>query len=161
MNRMVTIGIAEMGVVKGQDQLITYALGSCIGVCIYDKTTKIAGMVHIMLPNAPTDGTGKSVCRYADSGVPALIKKMMSMGAAKGSMVAKIAGGAKMFNIPGDSAVGNIGDRNTVAVKQALAAQRIPIIGQDVGLDYARTMSFDASDGTVTIKAFSKGNSTL
>ncbi|QHI71925.1 chemotaxis protein CheD [Aminipila terrae] len=160
MSSMATVGIAEMGVVKGEDQLITYALGSCIGVCIHDKNSKIAGMVHIMLPTAPTDGSGKSICRYADSGIPALIKKMESIGAVRRSFTAKIAGGAKMFNIPGDSVVGNIGDRNIEAVKKTLAELRIPIIGQDVGLDYARTMTFNANDGMVTIKAFTKGTST-
>lgn len=160
MSNMLTVGIAEMGVIKGENKLITYALGSCVGVCIYDKSQKIAGMVHIMLPTAPTDGTGKSVCRYADSGVPALVNKMVSLGAVRRNMTAKIAGGARMFSIPGDSVVGNIGDRNVEAVKKVLSGLRISIIGQDVGLDYARTMSFDADDGMVTIKAFSKGIST-
>lgn len=160
MSNVATVGIAEMGVVQGEDQLITYALGSCIGVCIYDKSLKIAGMVHIMLPAAPVDGSGKSICRYADSGVPALIKKMESMGARRPVLTAKIAGGARMFDIPGDSVVGNIGDRNTEAVRKVLAELRIPIVGQDVGLDYARTMSFNACDGMVTIKAFSKGVTT-
>ncbi|QIB68408.1 chemotaxis protein CheD [Aminipila butyrica] len=160
MSSVATVGIAEMGVVRGEDQLITYALGSCIGVCIYDKNAKIAGMVHIMLPTAPTDGSGKSVCRYADSGVPALVNKMESIGARRGLLTAKIAGGARMFNIPGDSVVGNIGDRNTDAVKKILSDLRIPIVGHDVGQDYARTMSFNACDGMVTIKAFSKGITT-
>ncbi|MBE6033230.1 MAG: chemotaxis protein CheD [Clostridiales bacterium] len=160
MSNIATVGIAEMGVVKGDDKLITYALGSCVGVCIYDKSLKIAGMVHIMLPAVPADGSGKSICRYADSGIPALIKKMESIGSNRRGMTAKIAGGARMFNIPGDSVVGNIGDRNIEAVKKTLAGLSIPIIGQDVGQDYARTMSFHAEDGMVTIKAFSKGTST-
>ncbi len=160
MSNMATVGIAEMGVVKGDDKLITYALGSCVGVCIYDKSIKLAGMVHIMLPSAPADGVGKSICRYADSGIAALVKKMESMGSTRRNMTAKIAGGARMFNIPGDSVVGNIGDRNIEAVKKNLSLYRISVIGQDVGLDYARTMSFNAGDGMVTIKAFSKGIST-
>ena len=89
-----------------------------------------------------------------------MIKKMESIGSNRRGMTAKIAGGARMFNIPGDSVVGNIGDRNIEAVKKTLAGLSIPIIGQDVGQDYARTMSFHAEDGMVTIKAFSKGTST-
>ena len=160
MSSMVTIGIAEMGAVKGTGQLITYALGSCVGVCLYDKTAKIAGMIHVMLPTAPGEGPGNSVCRYADSGIPALIAKMESMGSSRTRMTAKIAGGAKMFNIPGDSLVGNIGDRNVAEVKKMLAQFGIKIVGSDVGLDYARTMSFNCDDGMVTIKAFSKGTNT-
>lgn len=160
MSNVATVGIAEMGVVKGDDKLITYALGSCVGVCIHDNNSKIAGMVHVMLPSAPTDGSGKAICRYADSGIPTLIKKMESMGAVRRNMTAKIAGGARMFNIPGDSTVGNIGDRNVEAVMKTLGRMQISIIGKDVGSDYARTMSFSADDGLVTIKAFSKGTST-
>lgn len=158
MSNVLTIGIAEIGVVSGQSEVITYALGSCIGVCLYDKSLKLAGMVHVMLPTAPPDGPGKLVGRYADTGIPALVAAMESKGSSRLRLSAKIAGGAKMFNVPGDSAVGNIGDRNIKEVKRVLAGLRIPIIGEDVGKDYARTMSFAAATGLVTIKAFSKGN---
>jgi chemotaxis protein CheD len=160
MSKLVTVGIAEMGIVTDTDQLVTYALGSCIGVCLFDRNMKIAGMVHIMLPTAPADGAKNSIFRYADTGVPMTLQKMESMGARRAGLTAKIAGGAKMFDIPGDSLVGNIGNRNLAAVKQVLATYRIPIIGEDVGSNYARTMFFNASDGMVTIKAFSRGIST-
>lgn len=160
MSSVLTIGIAEMGVVSGQDEVITYALGSCIGVCLYDKNLKLAGMVHVMLPTAPADGPGKLIGRYADTGIPALVTAMESKGSNRLRLTAKIAGGAKMFNIPGDSSVGNIGDRNIMEVKKVLAGLKIPILGDDVGKDYARTMSFAAADGMVTIKAFSKGTQT-
>lgn len=159
MSRVVTIGIAEMGIAKVPDSLITYALGSCVGVCLYDKNLKLAGMVHIMLPEAVADGKNTSVARYANTGVPELVNQMEKMGASRTRMVAKIAGGARMFDIPGDSLVGNIGDRNQKAVMDALAMLRIPIAGKDLGADYARTMSFNTEDGMVTIKAFSKGTS--
>lgn len=159
MSSTLTIGIAEMGVVKDDDVLITYALGSCIGVCLYDANIKLAGMVHVMLPTAPADGPGKAIGRYADTGIPALVSSMESKGSMRSRLKAKIAGGAKMFTIPGDSVVGNIGDRNIQEVKKVLGSLRIPIVGEDVGLDYARTMSFNASDGMATIKAFSKGTS--
>jgi len=160
MSKLVTVGIAEMGIATGTDQIVTYALGSCVGVCLYDKHQNIAGMVHIMLPAVPESGAKNSIFRYADTGVPSLLQKMESMGARKALLTAKIAGGAKMFDIPGDSLVGNIGDRNIVAVKNVLSSLRIPIIGEDVGSNYARTMFFNATDGMVTIKAFSRGMST-
>ena len=157
MSNVLTIGIAEVGVVSGQAEVITYALGSCIGVCLYDKNLKLAGMVHVMLPTSPPGGPGKLVGRYADTGIPSLVAAMESKGSSRTRLTAKIAGGAKMFNIQGDSSVGNIGDRNIAEVKRILAGLRIPIVGEDVGKDYARTMSFSAADGKVTIKAFSKG----
>ncbi len=160
MGKIATIGIAEMGIVKGDDSLITYALGSCIGVCLYDATTKIAGMVHVMLPTIPEGTEQKNLCRYADSGVVALVEGMERVGVRRRNLVAKIAGGAKMFDIPGDSSLGNIGERNIASVKKALQALSIKVAGEDVGSNYARTMSFNASDGMVTIKAFAKGTST-
>lgn len=95
MSNVLTIGIAEVGVVSGQAEVITYALGSCIGVCLYDKNLKLAGMVHVMLPTSPPGGPGKLVGRYADTGIPALVAAMESKGSSRTRLTAKIAGGAK------------------------------------------------------------------
>lgn len=153
---MTSVGISDMKIIKGNGSLITYALGSCIGICIYDANTKIAGMVHIMLPNAPNNDRS-TPCKYADQGIPALIQKMTALGASKNRMNAKIAGGAKMFEIMGDSAFGNIGKRNLESTKEVLKAQQIPIIGENVGGNFARTLLFSAESGEAKIKSFGLG----
>ena len=96
---MVNVGIADLNVVKYPDVLATYALGSCVGICLYDHKAKIAGMAHIMLPSSAESQTeNDNMRRYADTGVAELIRKMCSCGAKKRRITAKIAGGAQMFS---------------------------------------------------------------
>ncbi|WP_027399714.1 chemotaxis protein CheD [Anaerovorax odorimutans] len=151
MSNMTSVGISDMKIIKGNGCLITYALGSCVGICIYDSRTKLAGMVHIMLPNAP-NGDNANPYKYADVGIKNMISKMISMGAVKSNLFAKIAGGAKMFEIFDDNAFGNIGKRNIITVKDVLQGERIPIKGEQVGANYARTLLFCAENGEAKVR---------
>ena len=105
----ITIGIADMKMAKGQDTLITYALGSCIGICLYDPLLKLGALIHIMLPLNMETGR-KNTMKYADTGIRETIKMMEAKGASRARMTAKIAGGAKMFEVSAGS-IGNIGQR--------------------------------------------------
>jgi chemotaxis protein CheD len=162
-NELLKVGIADMAVTKTAEGIITYALGSCIGICLYDPSTKIVGMVHIMLPKPSNNMPADNIAKYADTGIPELIKRMEQTGAAKARLVAKIAGGAKMFNMlgSGGSMIGDIGSRNTEMVKSILTAQRIRLLGEDCGADYARTMSISRESGEVCIKTYGKGEKIL
>lgn len=155
MNDAVNVGIADMQIVNSPKGLISYALGSCVGICIIDKAKQVAGMAHIMLPYSNTD-TNVNLFKYADTGIVEMIKRMESMGCLKSRMTAKIAGGAKMFEIKGNSTIGNIGERNVIAVKEVLGKLNIKIMAQDVGENYGRTIIFDSATGTLTIKSFAK-----
>ncbi len=159
MGKMVVVGIADLNVVKGDDYLITYALGSCVGICLYDPINKVAGMSHIMLPSS--QAAKDHPHKFADTAIPALIAKMVAAGALRSAIKAKIAGGAKMFATVGNSDIASIGDRNVVAVKATLANQRIAIIAEDTGKNFGRTQSFDAVTGTMKIKSAQKGEWTL
>lgn len=152
-DKLIKVGIADMKIVRAPGCLITYALGSCIGICIYDPNIKLAGMIHIMLPDMPKTGDN-NIMKYADTGIPEMVRKMENFGGRRPRMTAKIAGGAKMFNIPGDSALGNIGMRNTERVRAVLAKLGIRLIAQDTGADYARTMEFDSETGRVTLRSY-------
>lgn len=149
-----------MKVTRTTGNLITYALGSCIGICLYDPMIKLAGMVHIMLPNMPK-AHGDNVLKYADTGIAELLRKMEIFGGVRHRMVAKIAGGAKMFDIPGDAMLGSIGKRNGESVKNCLERSSIRIVGEDLGGDYARTMEFSAETGIATIKSYGRETKTL
>ena len=133
---MVNVGIADLNVVKYPDVLATYALGSCVGICLYDQTEN------------------DNMRRYADTGVAELIRKMCSYGAKKRRITAKIAGGAQMFS--GDSDVFSVGERNVAAVKQALQSSKIPIVAEQTGLDFGRTVFFYSEDGTMEVRAPSR-----
>ena len=152
----ITIGIGDLKACRAPDVLITYALGSCVGVCLLDSVTNIGGLSHVMLPDS-TVGTGGSAnpMRFADLALPMLIRQMESMGASRMRLKAKIAGGATMFATASDKF--NIGERNVAAVKKFLMANRIPIIAEDIGLDYGRTQLFYPETGVMEIRAASKG----
>ncbi|MDR0222907.1 MAG: chemotaxis protein CheD [Oscillospiraceae bacterium] len=153
----ISVGISDWKISKPPDVLVTYALGSCVGICLYDKTKLIGGLSHIMLPDSKNCGDGLATNRmkFADTAIPDMFGKMLSMGALRANVTAKIAGGAVMFNVATDRF--NIGERNVAAVKAALGALGIRVIAQDVGLNYGRTVFFYPESGAVKIKSTTKG----
>jgi len=157
MSNIITVGISQMNTVAPPDVLVTYALGSCVGICLYDPQTRIGGLSHIMLPSSKTSLRKDDVLKFADTAIIELVKDMESMGAKRSRMVAKIAGGAQMFSGITASAIANIGQRNVAAVKETLAELRIPVVGEDVGKNYGRTLYFYPEDGKVKIKSANKG----
>lgn len=158
MSQTITVGIADLNVAKGGDVLITHALGSCVGICLYDGAMKIAGLSHIMLPSsAGFSGSDKQGGKYADTAILMLIRQMEWMGAAHARLSAKIAGGAQMFACVNNSSLSNIGERNIIAVKAELARLRIPITAEDTGKNYGRTQIFSSLDGSMVIRSVNKG----
>lgn len=154
----VVIGISDMNVVKGEDSIITYALGSCVGVALYDSTRKIAGLAHILMPSsADIRDANLNVMKYADLAVPELVRRMERAGSSPMSMVAKLAGGAQMFNMSNASPHFNIGSRNAAMAQEMLQKLRIRLIAQDVGENYGRTVEIFAATGIYRIKAIAKG----
>ncbi len=151
--KLVTVGIADCNVVKGTGKLVTYALGSCVGICLYDANSRVAGLAHIMLPDSKALSQNTQTKKFADTCIVELVKMMEQIGAKKLFMKAKIAGGAQMFAVKSDSQIANIGARNVEAVKKTLASLSIPIIAEDTGLNYGRTQYFDVETGQMTIKS--------
>lgn len=151
----ITVGIADMKMAKDSGMLITYALGSCIGICLYDQKIKLAAMVHIMLPLNMEPGRANTM-KYADTGIRETLKKMEAKGASRSRITAKIAGGAKMFEVSGASAIGNVGLRNAQASKAKLKQLGIPLLAEDTGLNYGRTVELYPATGEFYIKAVGK-----
>jgi chemotaxis protein CheD len=110
-----------------------------------------------MLPdsNGVTAGAATNRMKFADTAIPDMLAKMLSMGAVKARIKAKIAGGAQMFATSQEKF--NIGDRNVVSVKETLKILGIPIIAQDTGLNYGRTVFFYTGEGKVEVKSSTKG----
>ena len=152
MNDKLIVGIADMKMGKGGEKLITYALGSCIGICLYESQMKLAALIHIMLPLNLETGR-KNAYKYADTGIRTTLREMELKGARRANITAKIAGGARMFEISGGS-IGNIGQRNNESVRQILRMEKIPLLWEDVGGTIARTMEFDSATGTGTIRSY-------
>jgi chemotaxis protein CheD len=152
-NGKITIGIADMKMAKGQGMLVTYALGSCIGICLYDPAIKLGALVHIMLPvNMETNRT--NTMKYADTGIRETLKQMESMGARRGRITAKIAGGAKMFET--GASLGNIGQRNIESVRMNLKKEGVRLLKEDVGGSVARTLLFDVESGLGCVRSYGR-----
>ncbi len=154
----ITVGISDLQVAKGSDVLVTYALGSCVGICLYDQSVKVGGLSHIMLPSSTLNAnSAQTPMRFADTAIIMLIKKMEAMGASKSRMKAKIAGGAQMFATVSNSSIANIGQRNVQAVKAVLQQQGIQIVADDTGKNYGRTLHFSPSDCVMRISSANRG----
>ena len=127
MNKII-VGISDQKLCKSPDVLVTYALGSCVGICMIDKVLGIAGLAHIMLPDSSAIPNDKNKFKFADTGIQLLYESMI---------------------------------KNVEATKKALAKLGVPIIASDTGLNYGRTVSFNASDGSLEIMSSLKGNKTI
>lgn len=160
MNENLTIGISDMKIGRVNDVLTTYALGSCIGICFYDATAKVGALLHIMLPLNMEAGR-KNPLKYADTGIRETLRHMTMSGASKSRITAKIAGGAKMFEMQTTGAVGSIGQRNIESVNTLLKRENIPILADDTGGKIARTMVFQVETGKVIIRSYGRGELTL
>lgn len=155
MNDKLVVGIADMKMAREEGMLITYALGSCIGICLYDPLIRLAALVHIMLPlNMETNR--KSPLKYADTGIRETLRKMEEQGGSRTRIVAKIAGGARMFDVAGGGSLGNIGQRNIESTHLVLRREGIRLLREDVGGTTARTLLFDVTSGQACVRSYGK-----
>ena len=155
MDDKLVVGIADMKIAKGMGMLVTYALGSCIGICLYDPAIRLAALVHIMLPLNMETGR-KSPMKYADTGICETLREMERRGASRARLAAKIAGGARMFDVGGGGSLGNIGQRNIESVHMTLKREGIRLLKEDVGGTTARTLLFDAATGQCCVRSYGK-----
>lgn len=148
----IIIGMGEIQVVKNQTTVLTcLGLGSCIALCAYDGQAKAAGMIHMVLPRGSGDGNHSA--KYVDSGVPMLIDKMLGAGAARASLVLKIAGGSKMLSVPGGAnSRMDIGNRNIEEVRSVITKTGLRLEADDTGGTAGRTVLLFADSGRVTVK---------
>ena len=154
----IKVGIAEYKVTADSAVLTTSGLGSCIGVALYDESSGVAGLVHVMLPTAE-DVDGGNRAKFADTGVEALVDALKQAGASVASMQAKIAGGSDMLDFSENGS--SIGSRNAKQVRTTLEEYGIPIIGEDVGGDHGRSIQLKADSGDLVVKSANTESTTL
>lgn len=156
------VGMADLVVASAPAKLITLGLGSCIGLVIFDMTAKIAGMVHIMLPDSRGAKSLEKVGKFADTAVPALLDAMIKKGASKSRMKAKIAGGAQMFALPGaQTDFLAVGARNVKETTDMLSKMSIPLVASDTGGNKGRTVEFSTDTWILTVKTLGKGTTEI
>ena len=148
----IIVGVADMRFsTEADDTIITYSLGSCIGLTLFDSEKRIGGLIHCMLPLSKIDAAKATAnpFMFIDSGVSVFLKALFDLGAQRKTLVAKVAGGAQIMD---DKGLFNIGERNNTVVRKMLWKNEILISGEDVGGSTPRTMSLDLATGKTVLK---------
>ena len=150
--RLRTVGLSDMAVSTSQDEvLVTYSLGSCLGLSLYAPSIGAAGLLHCMLPQASLDPekARRKPGMFVDLGVQTLVDALLSLGVTRRGLVAKVAGGANVFD---DRGMFRIGERNYAILRKVLWRNDILIAAEDVGGTKARTMYVSVATGRVILR---------
>jgi chemotaxis protein CheD len=152
--------MADLAVASAPEVLMTIGLGSCVGVALYDSIVRVGGLAHVMLPksNGPLVS---NPAKFADTALPLLIRKMGDQGAQKQRLTAKLAGGAQMFKLERATDTMRIGARNLEAIVEWLEKERIPIVAQDTGGNWGRTVKLDTENGDFLVRTIAHGEKRL
>lgn len=144
------VRMGELAIAREDEVLAAIGLGSCIGVALFDPEARLAGLAHVLLPE-PSSGRVGAAGRYASTAVPALLDELTGAGAVRERIVAKMAGGASMFRGLSPNGVAAVGERNAAAVRHALEQLDIPLLGEDIGGNWGRTVYVQASDSAYIV----------
>ncbi|MDY2685462.1 MAG: chemotaxis protein CheD [Selenomonadaceae bacterium] len=157
MPELIKVGMADYKVGKAPDTIISYGLGSCIGISLYDPQAKVGGLLHIMLPDSKQARASDNPAKFADTGMPLLLRDVLALGAVRSRLVAKMAGGAQMFAFANATDIMRVGARNAEAVKSILNEMNIRLLAEDTGGTYGRTVSINLENGSYKVKTINKG----
>lgn len=150
------VGISEMKVTDRRDDVIvTYSLGSCVGLTLWDEVAGVGGMIHVMLPLSKIDRAKaeSNPCMFVDTGIPALLQAVFDLGAKRQRLVARVAGCASLLD---DKKLFKIGERNYTVLRKILWKNNILISAEDIGGTISRTLYLYMADGRTTIKTGGK-----
>lgn len=162
MGEIIKVGMADLRTCISPNGVTTLGLGSCVGIAIRDPGTKIGGLAHIMLPDSKAiRNSHQNIAKFADTGIEELVCQMEKLGAKRRNMVAKIAGGATMFSFQGRNDMMQVGERNVEATKKKLKELNIPILAEDTGANYGRTVTFFPETGDFHIRAVGKSETVI
>lgn len=157
MDNVIRVGMADLQASRHPCVITTLGLGSCVGIALYDPGRRIAGLAHIMLPSSQQARNSSYIAKFADTAIVKLVDDMVRLGALKTQIVAKLAGGAQMFSFSDASEMMRIGSRNVAASKEVLESLRIPVIAEDTGGNYGRTIEINSENGKLMIKTIGYG----
>lgn len=161
MGEIIKVGMADLKVCVSPNAVTTLGLGSCVGIALRDPVTKIGGLAHVMLPDSTSIRNNSNIPKFADTGIEELVRQVVAKGANRNRLVAKIAGGAQMFAFQNKNEMVRIGERNVEASKKKLAELRIPILAEDTGKEYGRTVIFYPETGDFVIRAVGKSQTVI
>lgn len=153
----VLVRVADLRAAAGDSVLVTVGLGSCVAIALYDAEAKVGGLAHVLLPSRALSRGQDSPGKFPETAVPRLLELMSELGAARGRITARLAGGASMFGNIAPSGSIQMGERNVVACRQALVQLEIPLVGEAVGGDYGRTVRLAVGSGRFEVSSVRHG----
>lgn len=156
----VRVKVADLAVATS-GTISTIGLGSCVAIVLHDAAAQIGALAHVLLPSPAMSRDQSNPAKFPSTAIPIALAEMTRLGARQERVQAKIVGGASMFGnlIPAGGI--NIGERNVAAVRDALAEAQIPIIAEDTGSDYGRSVFLYVLSGRVEVRSLRKGSRVL
>jgi chemotaxis protein CheD len=145
------VSIAQARIDQSPAVLKAYGLGSCVAVALYDPEARIGGLGHMLLPNRPEKNPLGSESKFVDAGIVQMVDELVRSGAHRENLVAKVTGGANMFETSYQTLVNSIGARNARSARDTLTSLNIPILGEEVGGNRGRTVAFDLATGNMMV----------
>lgn len=145
------IRIAQIRIAQAPVILKAYGLGSCIAVSLYDPNSGLGGMGHMLLPCRPEKNPHGSSSKYVDAGIYQMMDELVRAGANREKLVAKITGGANMFETTYQTLINSVGARNAKSARETLDREGIPLLGEEVGGNRGRTVEFDLASGIMMV----------
>ena len=156
----IRVKVADWAVAQGKQTIATIGLGSCVAIVLHDAAASVGGLAHILLPDASLSRDHDNLAKFPDTAVPLLVAEMRRLGA-RGPFKAKLVGGASMFGQLLPAGGINMGERNVVSTRRALEAAGIPVVADDTGGDYGRSVYLDVATGRVLVRSLRRGDKTL
>lgn len=150
--------VAEASVAQGDVLLSSLGLGSCVAILLYDRAVQVGGLAHVLLPSDSMARDRTNRAKFPSTAVPLLVEQMRALGALDRRIEARLVGGASMFTSLAPSGGLQIGERNTMASRSALARARIPLLAEDTGGGHGRSIYFYLADGRVEVRSMAVGD---
>jgi|SRR5579871_671586 len=148
----VVVGVGEYKISSSaQGVLVTYSLGSCLGVSAYDPQAGVGGLLHFMLPDSRINPEKAQAqpAMFADTGLTAFLNELFGLGATRKNLRVKLAGGSKVLK---DGEFFDIGRRNLLMAKKLLWKNNLPVLAEDTGGEVSRTLRLWMADGRTLVK---------
>jgi len=151
------VKVADAKVGMAGDVLVTYGLGSCVAIMLYDAKVLVGGLAHILLPTPSLAKPGASPQKFPETAIPHVLEEMAALGANPRRLTARVVGGAAMFSNMVPTGSIQMGERNLVACRKTLNAHNIPVVGEAVGGNAGRSVHFHVDTGVVSISSVKAG----
>lgn len=151
------VGISEFKTAAAPAELVTYGLGSCLGITMFDPETGLGGLAHTLLPKPRVGMDDSRKSKFVDSSIRLMVAELVEKGASKERLQAKLFGGANMFEALQEWSGESIGQRNINCARETLAELEIKVLAEDVGGNFGRTLVFSLESGKVAVKSVREG----